>query len=140
MHFKSNTGEIAVPNTPDNSTRSSHSDMPKNRRGRATVIQEPKDDTKLQILATLRDLAGKLETRTTAVSTQTCTYPLAASFGDELSYQEGKDDSADIISLQANDSLYGSERKAKEGDKDQFRSGASEKGNHTKMQNYFLAF
>ncbi len=47
----------------------------------------------------LRDLAGKFGTCMTAVNTQPCTRPSAASLGDELSHQEGKDDSVDIISL-----------------------------------------
>lgn len=41
--------------TLDNSTRSSRSDIPQNKHGRATVVQEPKKDTHLQILAALRD-------------------------------------------------------------------------------------
>ncbi len=45
--------------TLNSSTRSSRSDIPQNKRGRATVVQEPKDDTQSQILAELRDLAGK---------------------------------------------------------------------------------
>ncbi len=63
------------------STRSSRSDIPQNKLGRATVVQEPKDDTQSQILAALRDLAGKFGTRTTALSTQPCTPPVYSRFG-----------------------------------------------------------
>ncbi len=52
--------------TLDSSTRSSCSDIPQNKRGRVTVVQEPKDDTQSQILTALRDLAGKFGTCTTA--------------------------------------------------------------------------
>ncbi len=75
----------------------------------------------------LRDLAGKFGTCTTAVNTQPCTRPSAASLGDELSHQEGKDDSVDIISLHAN----GSERQDEEDGEDESRSGASEGSPHS---------
>ncbi len=53
--------------TLDSSTRSSRSEIPQNKCGRATVVQESKDDTQSRILAALRDLAGKFGTRMTAV-------------------------------------------------------------------------
>ncbi len=126
--------------TLDSSTRSSRSDIPQNKCGRATVVQDPKDDTQSQILAELRDLAGKFGTRTTAVSTQPCTRLSAASLGDELSHQEGKDDSVDIISLHANDSLYGSEGQDEEDGEDESKSGASEEGSpHSDILSHILS-
>ncbi len=49
-----------------------------------TILRNP---ARSQILAALHDLAGKFGTRTTAVTTQSCTRPSATSLGDELSHQ-----------------------------------------------------
>ncbi len=74
------------------------------------------------------------------MSTQSCTRPSAASLGDELSHQEGKDDSVDIISLHANDSLYGSEGQDEEDGEDESRSGASKEGSpHSDIFSHILS-
>ncbi|KAF5890252.1 uncharacterized protein DAT39_020040 [Clarias magur] len=60
------------------------------------------------------------------------------SLGDEQSHREGTDDSVDIISLQANDSLYGSEGQAGEDDEDEFRSDDFEEGSpHSGILSHF---
>lgn len=121
---------------PDDFIRSSGSDMPPDKWKKATVVQEPKDDTQLQILAALRDLAGKLETRNSSVSTQ----PSALRAGDELtSRQEERDDYTDAVSLHANNSLYGSEENADENEGDESRSEVSEGSLHSDVLSRILS-
>lgn len=120
----------------DDFIRSSGSDMPPDKWKKATVVQEPKDDTQLQILAALRDLAGKLETRNSSVSTQ----PSALRAGDELtSRQEERDDYTDAVSLHANNSLYGSEENVDKNEGDESRSEVSEGSLHSDVLSRILS-
>jgi hypothetical protein len=125
---------------PDETIRSPSSDMPQDKRERATVVQEPKDDTQLQILAALRDLAGKLETRNTSISTQPSAVPIAPSPGDELtSHREERDNSMDAVSLHANNSLYGSEEDIGKNEEDESRSEVSEGSLHSDILSRILS-
>lgn len=111
---------------PDDPTVSSYSKMPQDKGGSATATQEPKSDTQLHILATLRDLASRLETRSVPVSTQPSAPTVTPSLRDDLtSYQEEREDSMDAVSLHANNSLYGSEEEAEENEEEESKSDVS---------------
>lgn len=125
---------------PDDFTKSSCPDIPQDIQERATAEQEPEGDTQLQILAALRDLAGKLETRNPPVNTQPSVLPVAPSPGGELtSNQERRDDSMDAVSLHANNSLYGSEEDAEENEGEESKSDVSEVNPHSDILSSILS-
>jgi hypothetical protein len=107
-------------------------DGPSGSDGRRSRASDPQADTQMQILATLRDLAGKMDhfrPQNMGLNTQQHAVPSVVSEDDIPPNQGGRGNIPDTISLHAHDSLFGSNDQdmGEEDQGDESRSSANDR-------------